>query len=185
MTKATARIAGVVPQVVEVALRYDPKCADGREHSALGSADLVEAVALSDRPTLAPTRQVEIPREDVTRSTVFVAVAFVASTTAATAISRFTTVAVIASRIVSVPHRQSPCEQPSTFAARAMVRRLSADCAQTNHGRQRIIRSFWLLSSRDRSCPRFRDCSVDVVFGRSHASRSLIPALVRFLRSEE
>ena len=57
----TARIARLVAQVVEVALGDNPKCADCPEHPALGSVDLVDAVAFSDRPTLASTRQVEIP----------------------------------------------------------------------------------------------------------------------------
>ena len=61
MPNATARIAGLVAQVVEVALGYNPKCADGPEHAALGCVDLVDAVALSDRPTLASAREVEMP----------------------------------------------------------------------------------------------------------------------------
>jgi hypothetical protein len=109
MPKATARIAGLVAQVVEIALRYNPKRADGPEHPALDSVDLVDVVALSDRPTLASTWQVEISGEHVARFTVSVAaVAFVAATaTAETAIRRFVTVTAIASRIVSVPHGQS------------------------------------------------------------------------------
>src|SRR5262249_30795263 len=83
--------------------------------------DLVDAVAFSDRPTLASTRQIEIPGEDVARITIFVpAVAFVAATTTAgTAIRRFATVAVVASRIVSVPHGHSVGQHPSAFASTA------------------------------------------------------------------
>ena len=78
MPKATAGIAGLVAQVVEIALGYDPKRADGPEHPALGSVDLVDAVALLDRPPLGSTREVEIPGEHVARVTVFIAVAFAA-----------------------------------------------------------------------------------------------------------
>jgi hypothetical protein len=63
---------------VEIALGYNPKGADNPEHAALGPVDLVDAVALSDRPTLGSTREVEIPGEYVARFTVFATLALAA-----------------------------------------------------------------------------------------------------------
>jgi hypothetical protein len=83
MPKAAARTAGVVSQVVEIALGYNPKRADGAQHAALGSVDLVNAVAIADGATLAAAREVEILREDVTRVTLLAPVAFAAATSAA------------------------------------------------------------------------------------------------------
>jgi hypothetical protein len=104
MPKVTAGIAGLVAQVVEIAFGYDPKRADGPEHAALGCVDLVDAVALSDRLPLASTREVEIPGEHVARVTVFAAVAFAAPTTTTEIAIPPGAIAVVASRIVPVPH---------------------------------------------------------------------------------
>src|SRR5262245_47677152 len=151
MPDATAGVTGLVAPLVLVARGSHQTCTGLPKQPALGPVDLVAAVTPSDRLTLTSAPEVEIPREHVARFTVVVAVAFVApSAVAACAVPRFTTVAVIASRIVSVPHWQSP----SPFAAGATVRRHSVDCAQLNHGRQWIIRCCRLLSIRDRSCRR-------------------------------
>jgi hypothetical protein len=127
MANATARIAGLLAQVVEIAFGYNPKRTDGPEHTALGSVDLVDAVALSDRLPLVSTREVEIPGEHVARVTVFAAVAFAAPTTTAETAIPPVAIAVIASRIVPVPHGQSPCLRLARPGA--TVCRPSGDCA--------------------------------------------------------
>ena len=176
MPNATARIAGLVAQVVEVALGHNPKRADGPEHAALGAVDLVDAVALSDRPTLASAREVEIPGEHVARVTVFVAVAFAApTTTAEIAVPRSAAIAVVASRIVPVPHGQSPFGRPSAFAhPSATVGRSSSDCAQPNQGRQRDRQALSVVVGRDRSC-RQRTREPTPLTKQRHESTSLIP----------
>ena len=60
-------LAGVLAAIVEIALRHDPKRADGGEHPAFRAVDLAHAVAFSHRPSLATTRQVEILREYISR----------------------------------------------------------------------------------------------------------------------
>ena len=85
MPEATSRAAGVVAEVVQIALGHDPKRADGRQRAALVAVDLVDAVALANRPTLASARQVEILREDVARVAVLVPIAIAAATTTADA----------------------------------------------------------------------------------------------------
>jgi hypothetical protein len=75
--------ACVIAAVVEIALGHDAKGADGGKHPAFGAVDLVDAIALSHRPTLTGARQVNILREHVTRVAIVRRFAFVASTAAA------------------------------------------------------------------------------------------------------
>ena len=61
MPKDAARIAGLVAQVVEVALGHNPKRTDGPEHAALGSVDFVDALPLAYRAPLLSAWQVRDP----------------------------------------------------------------------------------------------------------------------------
>ena len=70
MLEASSRALRVVAEVVEIAFGNDAKRADGRQRAALGAVDLVDAVALANRPALASARQVEVLREHVARVTV-------------------------------------------------------------------------------------------------------------------
>jgi hypothetical protein len=58
MPKTQRRVAGIVPQVVQVAFGHNAKGADRSEHAALGAVDLVYAIALANGPALASARQV-------------------------------------------------------------------------------------------------------------------------------
>ena len=69
---------GIVAQVVQIALGHNPKRANGRQHAALGAVDLVDTVALPNRPALASARQVEVPREHVAWIALVVPVAIAA-----------------------------------------------------------------------------------------------------------
>jgi hypothetical protein len=63
MPNATTRIAGLLTQVVEAALGYNPTRADGPEHAALGAVYLVTSIALANGPAVASAREIEIPSE--------------------------------------------------------------------------------------------------------------------------
>ena len=75
--------ACVTPAVVEIALGDNAKGADGREHPAFRTVDLVHAIAVSHRAALTSAWEVEVLREHVARVTIACMVAFAAPAAAA------------------------------------------------------------------------------------------------------
>jgi hypothetical protein len=99
-------LASVLATVVEVALCDDTKGADGGEHPAFRSVELVHAIPISHRPPFTAAWQVEVLGEHVGRITIGAMIAIGGSATASGA--SFTEVLAVATvrraRIVSVPH---------------------------------------------------------------------------------
>jgi hypothetical protein len=54
MSNAPPHATGIVAEIVQVALGYDPERADGGQHAALGAVDPVDAVALPHWPAFTP-----------------------------------------------------------------------------------------------------------------------------------
>lgn len=105
MPDAPAHAARVVAQIVQVALRHDPKRADRPQHAAFAAIDLVDAIALANRSALTSAWQVDILREHVTRVMCLVAVAVTRTASAAAIpIRRTAAIAILVSRVVPVEH---------------------------------------------------------------------------------
>jgi hypothetical protein len=90
---------------VQNALGDDPKRADRCQSTALAAIDLVYTVALPNRPALASTGEVEVPREYIARLAIPIpiAIARAAASTNVTAPSA-ATIAIVVARIMPVPH---------------------------------------------------------------------------------
>jgi hypothetical protein len=105
VSSAAMGIAGIVAQVVQITLGYNPKCADGRQHTALGAVDLIDTVALTNGSALASTWEIEVLREYVTRVTFLVPIAIVRAAAATeVAVPGIVTIALAVPGIVPVPH---------------------------------------------------------------------------------
>jgi len=83
--KVKQAFARVPAAVVEIALGYHTKSADGGKHLAFGAVDLVHPIAFSHGPTLTSSWQVEILREHISRVAIGRMIAFAAPATAAAA----------------------------------------------------------------------------------------------------
>lgn len=93
MTQALAR---VLAAIVKVALGDDTQGADGGEHPAFNAVDLEHAIVFSNRPTLTPSRQVEILREHISRVAIVHMIAFArTAAAAATSVAEVVAVAVV------------------------------------------------------------------------------------------
>jgi hypothetical protein len=79
MPKASSRVAGIIAQVVKIALGHDAKGTNRPEHPALSAVDLADALALSYRASLTSAWQLEILREHVTWVLFFVRIPIAAS----------------------------------------------------------------------------------------------------------
>lgn len=103
---AVVRLAGVVPQGVQVVLGHNSERAHGPQHPRLGAIDVVNPVAVSDWLTLGAPRKFEVTCEDIARVTL-PAISGIAAATAA-AIEVVASVAsimgAVVTRVVAVEH---------------------------------------------------------------------------------
>lgn len=60
MPGASTPLARIVDQIVEIGLGHDSKRADRPQHAAFAAIDLVDPIALSNRPALTSARQVDV-----------------------------------------------------------------------------------------------------------------------------
>lgn len=82
MLETSPRVLGIVPDVMQIAFGDDPKRTDRCERAALGTVDLVHAIAFPDRPPLTSARQVEVFNEDVSPVTIDIPIVFAPCTAA-------------------------------------------------------------------------------------------------------
>jgi hypothetical protein len=85
MSEAPACLLRFVARAVQVALGYDAKRADSRQHPAFRTVDLVDAVALPNQFAFWAPRQVEVSDEYVTSVVFLISVAFAGATATASA----------------------------------------------------------------------------------------------------
>jgi hypothetical protein len=133
---ASACAVRVVAQIMQVALRHDPKRADRPQYAAFAAIDLVDAIALANRSALTSARQVDVPGEHVARVAFSVAVALTRTASAA-AIPIPGTAAVpslVRPGVVPVPHdRLLPANGWPPCAPERLLQRMCARATAATH----------------------------------------------------
>jgi hypothetical protein len=120
--EGSLRALRVVSEVVEIAFGHDAECADGGQSPAFVAVDIVDAVTLADRPTLAAARQVEVLREDVARGTVARIMGVSAAAASSIAVARLFTIPVaFPAWVVPVQHVADSIRAVIRYACRGVT----------------------------------------------------------------